>query len=133
MIICIVTTHEAATKNPLVLAFVGDAYWTLFVRRLLAERSREKVNKLHLEANKYVCATAQSGFFNKIAPFLTETEADIAGRARNAEVNTRPKHCKLSEYRLSTAFEAIVGYNLLAGNEKRLHNLFEIVLEGGLC
>ena len=121
------TTHEAATKNPLVLAFVGDAYWTLYIRRMLIEKSQAKASKLHLEANKYVCAIAQSGFFNKIAPFLTEIEIGIAGRARNAEVHTRPKNCTLAEYKLATAFEAVVGYNLLIGNKKRLSNLFEIV------
>jgi len=125
-----VTTHDAATKNPLVLAFVGDAYWTLYIRRWLIEKSQAKVNKLHQEANKYVCAIAQSGYFNKIAPFLTEIEIAVAGRARNADARTRPKNCTLSEYKLATAFEAIVGYNLLIGNKKRLLNLFAIVLEG---
>lgn len=123
------TTQDAATKNPLVLAFVGDAYWTLYIRRMLVEKSHAKVNKLHQEANKYVCAVAQSGYFNKIAPFLTEIEIAIAGRARNAETNTRPKNCTLGEYKLSTAFEAVIGYNLLIGNKKRLKNLFEVVLE----
>lgn len=123
------TTQEAASKNPLVLAFVGDACWTLYIRRMLIEKSQAKVNKLHIEANKYVCAVAQSGFFHKITPFLTEAELGVAGRARNAESNTKPKNCTLSEYKLATAFEAVVGYNLLIGNDKRLQNLFDIVLE----
>jgi len=125
-----VTTSDASTKNPLVLAFVGDAYWTLYIRRLLVAKSNGKVNALHQAANKYVCAVTQSGYYNKIAPFLTEMESNIAGRARNAEVNTRPKNCTLTEYKLATAFEAIVGYNLLIGNKKRLQNLFDIVLGG---
>lgn len=124
------TTQEAAAKNPLVLAFVGDAYWTLFIRQMLIEKSQAKVNKLHIEANKYVCAIAQSVFFNKLAPFLTEIEIGIAGRARNADAHTRPKNCTLAEYKLATAFEAVVGYNLLIGDKKRLQNLFAIVLEG---
>lgn len=123
------TTQDAATKNPLVLAFVGDAYWTLYIRRMLVEKSYAKVNKLHQEANKYVCAVAQCGYFNKIMPFLSEVEIAIAGRARNAGAHTRPKNCTLGEYKLSTAFEAVIGYNLLIGNKKRLMNLFDIVLE----
>jgi len=121
---------DIATKNPLTLAFVGDAYWTLFIRQMLVHKSNGKVNALHLAANKYVCAIAQSGFYHKIAPFLTEVEIAIAGRARNCECNTRPKNCTLAEYKLATAFEAVIGYNLLIGNEKRLQNLFDIVLEG---
>jgi len=127
-----VTTYDASTKNPLVLAFVGDAYWTLYIRRMLIEKSNGKVNMLHQAANKYVCAVTQSGYFHKIAPFLTEVEANIAGRARNSECNTRPKNCTLAEYKLATAFEAVVGYNLLIGNKRRLQNLFQLVLENGI-
>ena len=123
------TTQDFATKNPLVLAFVGDAYWTLYVRRMLVEKSNGKVNLLHQQANKYVCAVAQSGFYNKIVPFLTEAESGIAGRARNSDCNTRPKNCTLAEYKMATAFEAVIGYNLLIGNKKRLANLFKLVLE----
>ena len=123
------TTYDAASKNPLALAFVGDAYWTLYIRRMLIEKSNGKVNTLHQAANKYVCAVAQSGFYHKIAPFFTDIESNIAGRARNSECNTRPKNCTLAEYKLATAFEAVVGYNLLIGNKKRLNNLFELVLD----
>ena len=121
--------NDVAARNPLVLAFVGDAYWTLFVRTMLIKKSQAKVNKLHIEANKYVCAISQSGFYNKILPFLTEVETGIAGRARNADSHTRPKNCTLSEYKLATAFEAIVGFNVLVGNYKRLTNLFDIMFD----
>jgi ribonuclease-3 family protein len=123
------TTNEAANKNPLVLAFVGDAYWTLYIRRMLSEKSNGKVNALHQEANKYVCATSQSKYFNKIAPFLTEQETAIAGRARNTRQHTMAKNATMADYKLATAFEAVVGFNLLVWNEDRLDNLFAIVLE----
>ena len=126
------TTKDIAAKNPLALAFVGDAYWTLYIRRMLISKSNGKVNALHQAANKFVCATAQSGFYHKIAPFLTDIESNIAGRARNSECNTRPKNCTLAEYKLATAFEAVVGYNLLIGNKKRLNNLFKIALDSPL-
>ena len=124
-----VTADDIANKNPLTLAFVGDAYWTLYIRRMLVEKSNSKVNDLHQAANKYVCATAQSGYFHKIAPFLTEVETAIAGRARNAHQHTVAKNATLADYKLATAFEAVVGYNLLVGNKKRLANLFEIALK----
>ena len=126
-------TNDAAAKNPLVLAFVGDAYWTLYVRNFLIERSNAKAGKLHLSANKYVCATAQAAFYEKIAPFLNETEIAIAGRARNAYNHTTPKNCTLAEYKLSTAFEAVVGYNYLIGKFKHLDNLFDLILKEKLC
>ena len=118
---------EIAVKNPLVLAFVGDAVWTLYVREALGKHSFDKVGKLHLSANKYVCASAQAAMFEKIAPFLSEIEIAIAGRARNANGHASPKSCKLAEYKMATAFEAVVGYNHLIGNKKRLENLFNLL------
>jgi len=122
-------TNDAATKNPLTLAFVGDAYWTLYIRRKLIEKSNAKVNLLHQEANKYVCATAQSGYFTRIAPLLSEAELSVASRARNTHQHSAAKNAKLSDYKLATAFEAVIGYNFLIGNEKRLQHLFDIILE----
>ena len=118
---------EIAVKNPLVLAFVGDACWTLHVRESLGRDSFDKVGKLHLSANKYVCAGGQAVMFEKIAPFLSEVETAIAGRARNANSHAAPKSCKLSEYKMATAFEAVIGYNYLTGNKKRLENLFNLL------
>ena len=121
-------------KNPLVLAFVGDAYWTLYVRNFLVRDSSAKAGALHLRANKYVCAKAQAAFFQTLAPVLTDTETQIAHRARNADSHTRPKNCTLAEYKLATAFEAVVGYNYLLGDFKRLENLFDLILkEKQLC
>lgn len=122
-------TNEAANKNPLTLAFVGDAYWTLYIRRRLIEKSNGKVNALHQEANKYVCATAQSKYFNKIAPFLTEVELAVAGRARNTHQHTMSKNATMADYKLATAFEAVIGFNHLVGNEQRLDNLFSMIME----
>jgi ribonuclease-3 family protein len=97
---------------------------------MLALKSSAKVNQLHQDANEFVCAKAQYGFYNKIAPFLTEVEQSIAGRARNAHQHNIAKNATLAQYKLATAFEAVVGYNVLVGNFGRLDNLFDIILGG---
>jgi len=119
---------ETAAKNPLVLAFIGDAYWTLYIRGILVAESHEKAGKLHIKANKYVSAPAQARFFDKVAPLLSEQERAIATRARNAENYTRPKNCSLLEYKLATAFEAVIGYNYLCANQKRLESLISAII-----
>jgi len=112
-------------KNPLVLAFVGDAYWTLAVREFVIDMG--KVNTLHTEANKYVCAKSQSKYLDEIN--LTEIEASISVRARNHKNNTTPKNCTLAEYKSATAFEAVIGYNVLANNTERLQQIKEQILK----
>lgn len=120
---------DIAAKNSLVLAFVGDAFFTLYVREKLTRSSNAKANALHISASKYVSAVAQAKMLEKIAPYLDETETGVAGRARNAENFTRPKNCTLAQYKHATAFEAVLGYNYLAGNTERLENLLKIATE----
>jgi len=60
---------------------------------------------------------------------LTENEADIANRARNAKHNTIPKSCTPCDYNKATAFEAILGYHMLTMNEARLAFLLAPCLE----
>ena len=54
------TEKDTRQLNPLVMAFVGDSVFTLFVRTKLACASHTKAGGLHKEANKFVSAPAQS-------------------------------------------------------------------------
>lgn len=76
------TEKETRQLNPLVMAFVGDSVFTLFVRTRLASASHTKAGGLHKEANKFVSAPAQSYMFCAIENLLTEDEAAIARRAK---------------------------------------------------
>ncbi|MCL2850799.1 MAG: ribonuclease III [Firmicutes bacterium] len=116
---------EIANKNVLVLAFVGDAYMSLVIRKELAANGF-KVAKLHDMASKIVCAKAQAELFDKIFEGLSDVEKDIANRARNASVNTVPSSCSLAEYKKATALESVIGFNVLTGNEKRAIDLIKI-------
>ena len=58
--------------NPVVLAFVGDAAYTLLVRTELAESSAAKANELNKKAAEIVSAHGQSGALERMLPLLTE-------------------------------------------------------------
>ena len=51
---------EVRGLNPLVLAYIGDAVFELFIRKYLIITEKTLVNKLHKSATKYVKADAQS-------------------------------------------------------------------------
>ena len=108
-----------AFKNALALAFVGDAFMSLYIKQGLVIENDIKVAKLHDLASRIVCAKSQSLLFDKVQENLTETEKDIANRARNANVNTVPSSCTLAEYKKATALEAVIGYNVLIGDTQR--------------
>ena len=104
--------------NPVVLAFVGDAVYTLCVRQRLALESGEKTGALNRRASEKVSAHGQSAALERILPRLTEEEDDIFRRGRTAKKPTKSKHASVGEYVRSTGFEALIGYLYLTGHHQ---------------
>lgn len=110
--------------NPVVLAFVGDAVYTLFVRERLALSCQCKTGELDRRAAKIVSAHGQNETLERILPLLTEEEEDIFRRGRNAKKPTKSKNASVGEYVRSTGFEALLGFLYLTGQTERIEELF---------
>lgn len=119
-----VEKERAKQMNPVVLAFVGDAVYTLYVRQSLALASGCKTGELNKRASEIVSAHGQSGRAEQILPLLTEEESEIYRRGRNAKKLTKSKNASVQEYARSTGFEAVVGYLYLTGRTERIEELF---------
>lgn len=122
--------HLPANKpqlmNPVVLAYIGDAVFELLVRQYLISLPNQKSNHLHREATKFVSAKGQRTILERWQPHLTEEEADIVRRGRNAKSGAPPKNADHADYRLATALESLVGYLYYEGRTDRLGELFAI-------
>lgn len=70
--------------NPLQLAYVGDTLHDLYVRSLLVSR-KMSVGSMHKQAVRMVSAAAQAAMLAAIENELTEQEADVTRRGRNAQ------------------------------------------------
>ncbi len=114
---------KAKNLNPIVLAFVGDAVYSLFIREKLTFTSDCKTGELNKKATAVVKATAQADFVNTIIPLFNEEELAIFKRGRNAKKSTKSKSASVAEYNASTGFEAVIGYLYLIGDIKRLNYL----------
>ncbi len=114
---------RANNSNPVVLAFVGDAVYSLFVREKLMFSSDCKTGELNKLATKEVNAVAQSKLIKAIIPMLTEDELAVFKRARNAKKTTKAKHATVSEYNNATGFEAVIGYLYITGQIERLNEI----------
>ncbi len=114
---------QAKQMNPVVLAFVGDAVYTLFTRTKAAMGSDKKANELNRESAEVVSAKAQAKRADALLEMLSEDELAIFRRARNAKKSTRAKHASVSQYHKSTGFEAVLGYLYLTGNTERLNEI----------
>lgn len=120
---------EAAAFSPNILAFYGDSVYEVMVRRYVVIRHQTNAGRLHELAVERVRASFQSNAVGIIKPLLTEREANILRRGRNAGGISVPKSAKPSEYRRATALEALFGYLSLIGAEDRLNELFEAICE----
>lgn len=114
---------RAMNVNPIVLAFVGDAVYSLFVREKLTFSCDKKAGEMSKLSVKEVNATAQSVFFKQIEPLLNEEEIGVFKRARNAKKTTRSKSASVSDYNISTGFEALLGFLCITGQTDRLNFL----------
>lgn len=115
----------ARNLNPVVLAFVGDAVYSLYVREKLVRGTDFKTGMLQKLASDKVSAHGQSRLSEKLLPLFSEEEADIFRRGRNAKKTTRSKHASVGEYNRSTGFEAVLGYLYLTGQYERIDFLLK--------
>ena len=115
----------ARNLSPVVLAFVGDAVYSLYVREKLVLGTDFKTGTLQKLSSQRVSAKGQSELTEKLLPRLTEEEADVFRRGRNARKATRSKHASVGEYNRSTGFEALVGYLYLTGKYARIEELLK--------
>jgi ribonuclease-3 family protein len=105
-------------------AHIGDAVYELYVREKVVFLT-SKPEKLHRITVSLVNAEYQAFLLDKIHCILSEQEKDIVRRARNLPVTTaRRVNQKL--HRLSTAFEAIIGY-LYLNDKDRLDEVFKYI------
>lgn len=114
---------RAKNLNPIVLAFVGDAVYSLFVREKLIFSCDKKTGEMNKLAVSMVRASAQAEFLADILDILDEDEIAIYKRARNAKKPTKAKSASVAEYNCSTGFEAVLGYLYVTGKVDRLNFL----------
>ena len=69
--------NVAKAYNPIVLAYLGDAIHSLYVRRQLILNSDAKAGDLHKVTSKTVSAVNQSKLADLALEIMTEEELDI--------------------------------------------------------
>ena len=126
------TIEQAKQKNPVTLAFLGDAVYTLWVRQKLVERADAKPSDLQRTAAQIVSARGQSAFLEKVLPMLTQEEEEIFRRGRNAKKATKSKNADAADYNRSTGLEAVIGYLYLKGDGARIEELLSQTSEENL-
>ena len=126
---CLKWTPKA--YSPLGLAYIGDAVYEIAVRTLVISEGNMSVNKYHKKSSSLVKASAQAGVYDNIKEKLTDEEAAVYKRGRNAKSATAAKNASIVEYRMATGVEALIGYLYLSGRTARALELIKIGLDVG--
>ena len=113
------------------LAYMGDAVFELYVRKMLLSSGSRPVDSLNKQARQYVSAAAQAKMYHNIGPFLTDEEQAVMKRGRNLHSNSKAKNAGISDYRHATGLEALFGYLFLEEQHERLTEVFEICIQNG--
>ena len=127
------TEMNPKIMSPLALAFIGDAVMSLKMREYVLSLGYAKPNDFQRLTVKFVSAKAQAEFMTTLTEqgFFTEEELAVFKRGRNAKSLTVPKNTDVLTYKVSTGFEALIGYLYLSNNQERLMELISIAIEKG--
>jgi ribonuclease III family protein len=112
--------------SPLVLAYIGDSIFEVFIRTSMLADTTASVHKLHKRSIEFVKAKAQSDKIHRILEFLTDEEQNIVRRGRNAKSGTIPKNADVAEYKYATGFESLLGFLYLKKEYARLLEILKM-------
>lgn len=114
------------TINIQVLALLGDAVFSLYIREELLKQGINHPQKLQQKSIEFVSAKGQVKILNKLIDknILSEEELDIVKRGRNNKKESHPKNTEIVTYKLSTGFEALIG-DLYLNNKDRLEEILK--------
>ncbi len=124
---------EVVTHNATSLAWIGDAYMTLEVRKFLLEKGFRKADVLQKKSIKFNSAKSQAKILSSMIEedFFDEDEHEILARGRNATIHSKAKNASGKEYLQATSLESLLGYLYIYHHHERLNACMNRILELG--
>lgn len=115
--------------NSLVLAYLGDAVYELWIREYLINTGLVKVNDLQKESMKYVSAKSQVSHLHRLLAenIFTDEEIDIIKRGRNSSSHGK-KNVDIVTYKKSTGLESLIGYLKINNNIERINEIMNYIV-----
>lgn len=115
--------------NSLVLAYLGDAVYELWIREYLINKGLVKVNDLQKESMKYVSAKSQVDHLHRLLEenIFTDEEIDIIKRGRNSSSHGK-RNVDIVTYKKSTGLESLIGYLKINNNIERINEIMNYIV-----
>jgi len=114
--------------NNLVLAYLGDAVYELYIREALIKQGIAKVNDLQKKSLEYVSATSQRRILESLITknIFSEEEKELINRGRNM-ASHKNKSTDIITYKKATGLECLIGY-LYLHNRVRLDEIMKAIV-----
>ncbi|WP_323088656.1 Mini-ribonuclease 3 [Allobaculum sp. JKK-2023] len=120
-------------ENPVTLAWMGDALYSVKARKHILDRGVRKADLLQKQNARLCSAAGQAFVLDQLMEkdLLNEDEREIVRRGRNAHVKSVAKNSDLKTYLKATALEALFGYLYLYDHKERMEELLKVCMEIG--
>ena len=117
--------------NVITLAYLGDSVYEVYIRNYLIHKGIAKVEQLQKEAINYVSAKSQAKILDLLINnnVLSTDEINIVKRGRNFNRTSHPKNTDVMTYKMSTGFEALIGYLYIDNQKERIDEIINYILE----
>lgn len=122
------TEKTASLLSPGLLAYIGDSVYELMARKYSLEKGHRKLHDIHQNTISLVNASSQANFLAEIKDSLTEKEKNIVRRGKNTKTGNVPNNAEIMAYRMSTGFEALIGYLHLSNQQDRLEEIWNKIV-----
>jgi ribonuclease-3 family protein len=122
--------EESLNHSPLSYAFVGDAYMSLVIRRMLLEKGDMPVEKFHKASVRYVSADAQAAVHDALLEkdLLSDEEKEVMHRGKN-HAHPTGRGANFASYKRATGLESLIGYLYMAGRTERADEIIRFGAE----
>ena len=97
--------------------------------RDLYEAAQMAESEYNLMEREFNDGNIRADLDGEVVSVLTEDEAYIYKRGRNAKVNSVPQKADIAQYHAATGLEALFGWLYLQGKTERINELYAICTE----
>ena len=114
--------------NNLVLAYLGDAVYELYIRDYLISKGLANVNALQKASLAFVSAISQRKILENLEnnQVFSEEEKQLINRGRNASGH-KSKNTDIVTYKKATGLECLIGH-LYLNNKVRLNEIMKEII-----
>ncbi len=120
--------------NPIVVAYLGDAIYELYIREFLLTLNYGKIKDIQKESLKYVSAKSQRMHLEHLIDnnILSEEEIEYYKLGRNTK-GGKSKSTDIITYRIATGLEYLIGRLYLDNKKERISEIMKYIVGGEIC